>query len=246
MKEVRAISTIRRSRWLAFASAGILGLSVAACSSELPVDANGNAGAVEDNATSANVVQDDTVDLTDPSVDEALDRGDPKDRKQPYGGPIVLTYLKDVAFIDFMVAHHRMGIEMDDNEIERGHREDVKQLAKKDKEERLRQIAVMLAERAKIADHTKAPPVVPDPKLEMDMKLLRSLSGHKLDELFLHELIPHHAPSIDVAHRSMPTLERRVIQTVAREVFEKQALAFVQVEILRGKFKCVAKDVTDK
>ena len=249
MKEIQAISTIQRSRWLALASAGLLSLSIAACSSEQPADAIGGespGNAIEGNAVSDNAIEDDTGELSDPSLDEALDQDGPKDKRKPYGGPIVLTYLKDVDFIDFMVPHHRMGVEMDDNEIERGHRDEVKQLAKKDKEERLRQIAIMLAERVKIADHAKVPPPVADPKMERDMKVLRSLSGAKLDAFFLRQLLPNHAPTIAVAHRSMPTLETKVIRKVAQEIFEKQAVELAQVEVLRGKVQCSKDKDKDK
>jgi len=249
MKGMQTISTIQRSRWLALASAGLLSLSIAACSSEQPIDSIGGESpenAIEGNAAADNAIEDDTGELSDPAVDEALDQDGPKDKRQPYGGPIVFTYLKDVDFIDFMVPHHRMGVEMDDIEIARGHRDEVKQLAKKDKEERLRQIAIMLAERVKIADNAKVPPPVADPKMERDMKVLRSLSGAKLDAFYLRQLLPNHAPTIAVAHRSMPTLRTKVIRTVAQEIFEKQGVEFAQVEVSRGKVQCSKDKDKDK
>jgi uncharacterized protein (DUF305 family) len=231
MEVVQTSPSKRRIRWLAIAGAAVLSLSIAGCSSEQPVDSNG--GAVPVSAE-----QSQTDELGQPAAEDVVDHDAGKDKPQPYGCPVALTFLRDVAFIDFMVPHHRMGIEMNENEIERGEREEVKDLARKDKETQLREIDIMLKVRERLTGSAEVPPPPPDPKMDMDMERIRTLSGKALDAFYLTELIPHHSPAIEVAHRSMPTLETRAIRKVAREIFEGQVREIAEIEVLRGKFHC--------
>ena len=222
--------TERRARWLAMAGAAVLSLSIAGCSSEQPIDSSGG-------VSPANAEQNRVDELAAPEASD-IAGDDAGSDKRPYGCPVALTFLRDVEFIDFLVPHHRMGVEMDENEIERGQREEVKELAKKDKETQTRQIEVMLKVRERLTGSAEVPPPPPDPKMEMDMERIRTLSREALDKFYLTELIPHHAPAIEVAHRSLPTLETRAIRKVARETFEGQAREIAEIEVLRGKFHC--------
>jgi uncharacterized protein (DUF305 family) len=101
-----------------------------------------------------------------------------------------------------------------------------------------RQINVMLKVRERLTGTAEVPPPPDDPKMEMDMGRIRMLSGEALDHFYLMELIPHHAPAIEIAHRSLPTLETRAIRKVARETFEGQAREIAEIQVLRGKFSC--------
>ena len=235
MEEMQRSAAGRGTRWITVAGAAILSLSVAGCSSEQPVETNGG-------TSPANADQSRVEELGDPGSDDLVGRDAGSDDRTPYGCAVALTYLRDVEFIDFMVPHHRMGVEMNENVIERGEREEVKDLARKDTKTQSRQIEAMLKMRERLAGSAEVPPPAADPKMEEGMARIRSLSGKALDEFYLTELIPHHAPAIEVAHRSMPTLATRTIRKVARETFEGQAREIAEIEVLRGKFSCA----TDK
>jgi uncharacterized protein (DUF305 family) len=229
MKEVQRSLTLRRTPWIAIAGAAALSLSAVGCSSDQPIDSTGG--------PPANAEESRAAELEDPA-DDLVSPDAGSDTRTPYGCAVAFTYLKDVEFIDFMVPHHRMGVEMDENEIERGQRDEVKALARKDKETQSRQIATMIKVRERLTGSADVPPPPKDPKMEMDMDRIRTLSGEALDEFYLMELIPHHSPAIEVAHRSLPTLETRAIRKVARETFEGQAREIAEIEVLRGKFNC--------
>ena len=231
MAEVQASPIRRRVRFLTFAGAAALSLSVAACSSEQP-----NASTGSSVPASAEEARSD--ELGEPVADDVIGHDAGSDKREPYGCAVALTFLRDVAFIDFMVPHHQMGVEMNENEIERGERQEVKDLAMKDKETQLHEIEIMLKVRERLTGTAEVPPPPPDPKMDMDMERMRMLSGKALDEFYLTELIPHHAPAIEVAHRSMPTLKTHEIRKVARNIFEGQAREIAEIEVLRGKFHC--------
>jgi uncharacterized protein (DUF305 family) len=230
MEQMQTSLRARRGRWLTMAGAALLSLSIAGCSTEQPVDSSSSA--------SPGKTENRTAELGEPAADDGVGHDAGSDERDAYGCPVALTFLKDIEFIDFMVPHHRMGVEMDENEIWRGQREDVKELAKKDVEKQLRQIQVMLKVREQITASAEVPPPPSDPKMEMDMERIRALSGEALDEFYLVELIAHHSPAIEVAYRSMTTLETREIRKVARETFEGQAQEIAEIEVLRGKFRC--------
>jgi uncharacterized protein (DUF305 family) len=231
MCEIHRSLATQGARWIAVAGVAILSLSIAGCSSDQPVETNGG-------PLPANAEQSRMDELGDPESDDLVGHDAGSDNRTPYGCAVALTYLKDVEFIDFMVPHHRMGVEMNENVIERGEREEVKELARKDTATQSRQIELMLKVRERLTGSAEVPPPPADPKMDKDMERIRSLSGKPLDEFYLAELLPHHAPAIEVAHRSMPTLATRTIRKVARETFEGQAREIAEIEVLRGKFEC--------
>lgn len=139
----------------------------------------------------------------------------------------------DLAFIDEMVPHHRMAIEMAEQVIRRGSSRQVRQLARTMKRKQLEEIAIMLAAREKLTGTCEEPPPMPDPHAEENLWLMKHLSGHRLDHVFLVHVIPHHAQAIVISHDALPSLERPELRELAIRIFEDQAREIGEIQRLR-------------
>lgn len=234
MKVVQTSSTVR-SRWLAFIGASALAVASAACSSEQPADSN--SGALSTN--------DDNVDeLGNPAASSLTERDGGQKADEPYGCSIALTFVKDVEFIDYMVPRHRRGILMDELAMRRSERDEVQHFARKDRDERLRQVAYLITVRERLTGSKEVPAAAPDRKMDLDIAQLRKLSGKEFESLYLRAVITNNVAMIDVSYRSLTTIETRAIRNVANDVFESRAAQIARIEVLREKFSC-ARDGTD-
>jgi uncharacterized protein (DUF305 family) len=55
------------------------------------------------------------------------------------------------------------------------------------------------------------------------MEFMAGLSGAELDEMFLVDMIPHHAAGLPPAHRAEPRLQREDLQNLATDIFDAQS-----------------------
>jgi uncharacterized protein (DUF305 family) len=230
MKVVQTSSTVARLRWLAIISAAALSLSSAACSGEQTGDSSSGGSTANDNSE----------ELGDPTAAELTGHDGGRPVEEPYGCAIALTFLKDVDFIDFMVPHHVVALRMDELLIKRGEREDVRELARKDKEDRIRHVAVMLKVREKLTGKTDVPEAPQDRKMDMDFARMRTLSGKELDEFYLRVVTAQNVTAIEVSYRSLSTLSTRTIRKIASDSFERTARQIAKIAVLREKFDCAA------
>ena len=227
MKVVQTSSTSSRLRWLAIMGAAALSLSSAACSSERP-------GESSSGGASAN---DDSEELGDPATEALTGRDAGKDDEPSYGCGVAFTFLKDVEYIDFMVPKLVAAVRMDELLIKRGEREDVRELAKKDKEDRIHKIVMMLKVRERLTGKTDIPAAPEDRKADMDFTKMRTLEGKELDA--------ENVTVIEVSYRSLTTLSTRTIRRVAQDSFEGTARQIAKIAVLRDKFDCSADDDDD-
>lgn len=128
----------------------------------------------------------------------------------------------DVEFIDAMVPHHEMAIEMAGEVVERGARAEVKALAQRIQAAQDPEVATMKAARRELTGSDTVPHMMDD-HMEADMQTLRGLSGPALDTTFLREMVAHHAGAAQMAHLALPNLERQDMRTLAERIIADQA-----------------------
>ncbi len=130
----------------------------------------------------------------------------------------------DLEFSQFFIEHHQMAIDMAEQVLERGESMEVRALAQRIVDEQTEELQTLEAAVSAIGSAQAAPPETPpDPHTEADMEFMQTLSGAELDEMFLLDMIPHHAAGLPPAHRARPRLSREELQTMATNIFENQA-----------------------
>ena len=125
---------------------------------------------------------------------------------------ISLTPEDDVTFIDFFVPHHQMAIEMADHVIAHGSDPAVKAMATMMKEAQTSEVELMLSKREELAASAEPEPMPADPHAMAEMGAMMQLEGAELDEMFLLEMIPHHASGLGPAHRALSYLENPTLR----------------------------------
>ena len=72
-----------------------------------------------------------------------------------------------------------------------------------------------------------------DPDMERGMERLEAAKGAEADRLFLELMIAHHASGLMAAHAVMPTLADDELQSMANNMFTKQAREIGELQRLR-------------
>lgn len=128
----------------------------------------------------------------------------------------------DVEFIDAMVPHHEMAVEMSRRELADGVDAGARKLAQGIVDAQIAEIAQMKAVRAELTG-SDAVPEGHDPRLEADMQALSAVSGAALDRLFVADMLPHHAGAITMSHEALPHLKRADLRALAEKIIRAQA-----------------------
>lgn len=131
----------------------------------------------------------------------------------------------DVEFIDAMVPHHEMAVEMTDKELADGTDPKLQAMAKSMHDAQLAEIAQMKAVRAELTGPDRIPERH-DPQMQHmkdDMKKLAAASGAAVDRVFVEEMLPHHAGAITTAHEALPHLQREDLRELAQNIIRDQA-----------------------
>lgn len=142
---------------------------------------------------------------------------------QGHGGAVTTTPRGDVEFIDAMIPHHEMALEMTDVVLQKGSSAEVKAMAQAMKDAQTVEIAEMKTIRTRVGGSTEAPMAHHDEHMQADMEKLMAASGDTLDRLFLEEMLPHHAGAITMSHQALPYLEESELQVMAHKIIADQA-----------------------
>lgn len=195
--------------WEAVAAIGAAIAGLAGCAAEAGTSAAlGGPSPSSEDAGSAEVTQ---VVECDPDAVEVEG-----DRRVPF------TPCDDAAFAGFFIRHHEMAIEMSRIELERGQREDVKELAARILTQQTEELDLL--RRAYLELTGRTDPLVPmDPGMEADLEAMRSMSGNELDEQFLEDMIPHHASGLSPAERARSMVVRDDMRALAASIMHAQA-----------------------
>ncbi len=137
------------------------------------------------------------------------------DRRIPY------TPRSDLEFAEFFMAHHQMAIDMALEVTERGSNPKVKAMAEQIIEAQTAEIMTLQAVLDQLSGTVPLAPV--DVHAETDMESMSAATGAELDQMFLLEMIPHHAAGLAPAHRSQPFLDNAELQQMAVDIQKAQA-----------------------
>lgn len=161
------------------------------------------------------------------SISAAAHAGDAKAPPPPF------TPKDDVAFLDAMLPHHQMGVEMAKMVIARGESEDVRKLAQRIVKDQTADIQKMKSLRGKVGG-TQHVAKTDDPEMDAMMAKMKKASGDELDMLFLHMMIAHHGDGLNLAHRAMPHLTNKDVMSRADKMFSAQAKDIGEMHALMG------------
>jgi uncharacterized protein (DUF305 family) len=127
----------------------------------------------------------------------------------------------DVAYIDMLTKHHQGALEMANHEIERGASAELKAMAEQMKQDQQAEIDLMQQVRREIAADEDND-AVDDRHMQADMEHMVTLSGAALDEMFLRDMIPHHAGAVVMSHNALPNLGDQRLKDIAETTIVKQ------------------------
>jgi uncharacterized protein (DUF305 family) len=127
------------------------------------------------------------------------DRGDDRD-------PTPYTARSDVEFIDALLPHHEMALEMAQEIVERGSDPMLVQMAQTMIAAQTAEIDRMQAARRALTGREQPDEVNTDQHGIDDLAALRALDGTQLERRFLEDMIAHHAGAVQLAHRSRANL----------------------------------------
>lgn len=160
--------------------------------------------------------------------------GCPQTMTLPDGEEFLVPFVADnnIEYIDAIVPHHQMAVQMADREIEAGEDETIVQMAQEMRAAQLAEISMLKSVRERLTGSGSTPDWPADSHMEADMAALENATGNTLDQLFLEHMIEHHSSGIGIAHRARSNLSdadlianaENVVQAQSMEIGEMQAL----------------------
>lgn len=147
----------------------------------------------------------------------------------------------DRAFLSGMIPHHRAAVEMAKVELERGEREEVKEIARAIVSSQEEEIRVMtgLAQDAfglpSLAPHSGPMGQMMGVPLSMDMATMAEelAQAGDVDEMFLQMMLAHHASAIVMADEEAKNGANAELRALARTIVADQAREIGQMQQLR-------------
>lgn len=136
---------------------------------------------------------------------------------------ISLTPANNVEFIDFFAPHHSMAVEIADAVLERGENIEVRAMAQQMRDAQTSEIATMASIRQSLTGDRASPTSPVDPHMQTDMQRMTSMNGRSLDQMFLREMISHHAAAIPTAHRAKPHVQNSELRAMTDDIFDTQS-----------------------
>jgi uncharacterized protein (DUF305 family) len=135
----------------------------------------------------------------------------------------------DLHYIDMLIEHHQMGIDMATMAQNKASHAELKDLAtkmvgeqQKDQDQLKKWRDEWYAGKPK-SDHMKMPGMkMSGMKMPMDMSKLEAASGNDFDVMFLDMIIPHHQMAIDMSKDALKKAQHAQLKTFARTTIDKQ------------------------
>lgn len=139
----------------------------------------------------------------------------------------------DVQYIDAMVPHHLMAIDMAQMVLDRGSSAQIKAIAQAIKNAQGPEIAMMKSVRKTLTGSDVIPAAPMDSYLDKMMMDMGAMSGNELDMMFLKSMIGHHSEAISIAERALDNLARSDMKANAEAVISDQAREIGEMQALR-------------
>lgn len=148
----------------------------------------------------------------------------------------------DLHYIDMMIEHHRMGIDMAKMARNKAFHAELKDLATKMAEDQQKDTDQLQKWRDEWyagkpksdhmnmpgmsgmskSDHAKMKGMSGMNMQQMDMGKLEAASGNQFDLMFIDMIVPHHQMAIDMSQDALKKAEHAPLKTFARETVNKQ------------------------
>lgn len=136
----------------------------------------------------------------------------------------------EIAFMQEMIIHHQMAVDMARLAQERATREELKTMAESIIAEQGNEIAQMTAwlrdwhgTRPKPMDHAVMQ------EMDREMATLRGAGGQEFDRQFAEAMIAHHQAAVDMARLVAERTERAELRTLARAIIDTQTREIEQM-----------------
>jgi uncharacterized protein (DUF305 family) len=148
------------------------------------------------------------------------------DRRIPF------TPETDREFTHFFIEHHEMAIHMAEMVVENATTPSIQDLAERMVTAQTAEVATLRAVEEELQDQPEPPPMPMDPHHEADMAHMMTLTGAELEQMFLLDMIQHHAAGLPPAHRAMPHLTHPDLQAMAESIAREQAAEIGEMKTL--------------
>lgn len=131
----------------------------------------------------------------------------------------------DKRFIDMMVPHHLMAVEMARMELRRGSRAQVKQLARRVVGSQGREIGEMKSTRKRLYGSGSTTSMMSEHEMQsMGMATPAEMSkARPFDKAFIDSMIPHHSGAIEMASVALARSRDSQLRRLARSIVDAQA-----------------------
>ncbi len=139
----------------------------------------------------------------------------------------------DVQYIDALVPHHIMAIDMAQMVLDKGSSAQIKAIAQAIKNAQGPEIAMMKTVRKALTGSDVIPAAPKDVYLDKMMMDMEAMTGAELDMMFLKSMIGHHSEAIAIASRALDHLARADMKANAEAVISDQAREIGEMQALR-------------
>jgi uncharacterized protein (DUF305 family) len=148
------------------------------------------------------------------------------DRRIPF------SPMTDRDFAQFFAEHHQMAIDAALMETASGENDDAKAVAQRIVDTQTAELQVLNAALAASKDEQAPPPAPSDPHMQAEMAHMTDASGAELDQMFLIDMIAHHAAALAPAHRAADHLQRDDLRKLAGNILEGQAREVGEIRMI--------------
>jgi uncharacterized protein (DUF305 family) len=150
----------------------------------------------------------------------------------------------EMEFMNLMIQHHSMAVEMANDVVQRGQHQELKDTAQNIIRDQNREIEEMKGWLQQWYNAQYQPGMMHDTQAAQDMSMMHGLSGDELDKMFLSSMRKHHLGAIEMAklvpdravHDELKQMAQNVISSQSDEIskFESWAMAWYNLDITAG------------
>jgi uncharacterized protein (DUF305 family) len=159
------------------------------------------------------------------------DLGDPATGPPPTATTFIYNIKDDVAYIDLMVPHHQLAIDMARIADERAQHEEIRGLARDiiiGQQDEINRMKLWRDEILAATPGASSTPQAEDhaqmPGMDANLEML--MTTDNFDFEFLMAMIPHHQSAVDISRQALPRLKHPFLRDLASDITHTQ-----QVEI---------------
>ena len=174
--------------------------------------------------------------LSDTVPQDATPAG--SDAADPTPTPFPYDIKDDVQFIDMMVPHHQLAIDMAHVAQDHAQHGEVKGLARDIIRSQQDEINRLLYWRQQITGVAITPGAMDHSTMSnmpgMNVDLTALAASRDFDKAFITAMLPHHRSAIDMSKAALPNLKRKEVHDMAQDIINFQQL---EIDLMNGWLK---------